>query len=276
MIGVVDYGGSPLFVLPTPGTDKPSVSVDDKPVVDIDLAGPEDPFLWRNESTMIFPGFYDTYLSASDWIYNIIDCDTSDINYLERCGEEIPDYYLKSWEDFVERFEEPHPKFYAAWEEMICLRYTRELWEYIQRGNKDNILTSMKFDHLWSPAYYNFETDKLVLQLTCNFDLLENWIQSRLDDFDKYLHGVWSSYDGFCSFVPNNYEDLVDSYWYRTICLEYYIRTQVIGMSYEESEHGLRCDDDYFYDSIEYKVYEWVNELSVEEVAARAEEMEDV
>ena len=267
MIGVVDYGGSPLFVLPTPGTDKPTLPVDCRRTVDIDEAGPDDPFLWENSSTRIFPGFYDTYIGMSNWIDEQLESDKEEIQYLESCGEEVPDYYLKSWEDFDERYESKYPNFYVAYEDIVCNEYVGLMWDRFQIEDKDHIITSMQYHSLWSPAYYNFETDKLTLRLTCDFEKLESWIQEHLEEFRKYLHDVWSSYDGFISFVPNTYEGLVESRWYRKICLEYYVRTL---MMYE------RESDDEFYDSVEYNIFEWLIELSPEEVAARAKEMEGV
>lgn len=270
MIGVVNYGGSPLFVLPTPGQEKYSRNT---AVVDIDEAGPDDPFLWENSSTMIFPGFYDTYLSITEWVYNLVDYYSYDVRKLEENGEEVPEYYLKSWEDFEERYVDPHPKFYAAWEDYICKEYTRLMWERFLDRDKDHIITSMQYDHLWSPAYYNFETDKLVLRLTCNFDLLEKWIQEHLDDFRKYLKDVWSSYDGFISFVPNTYERLIDSIWYRKICLEYYIRGLMMADPYIDEDDEFYGSDE-FYSSVEYKLWERLGEVFPEDIAAHAEELE--
>jgi hypothetical protein len=62
-----------------------------------------------------------------------------------------------------------------------------------------------------SPRYYNFETDRLWADVELRYDwmdvvrefMVENadWLRERIKD-------EWTSYDGFMSFMSNNFDDL--------------------------------------------------------------------
>lgn len=62
---------------------------------------------------------------------------------------------------------------------------------------------------LYSPKYYNFDTDNI--ELTVEFDKVKilNNVFKDVNTFDTFLRENYSSYDGFCSFTANNFEE-----WY--------------------------------------------------------------
>lgn len=62
---------------------------------------------------------------------------------------------------------------------------------------------------LYSPKYYNFDTDNI--ELIVEFDKVKilNNVFKDVKTFDTFLKDNYSSYDGFCSFTANNLED-----WY--------------------------------------------------------------
>lgn len=65
---------------------------------------------------------------------------------------------------------------------------------------------------LYSPKYYNFDTDNI--ELTVEFDkvkLLE-FIKKDIDNFNKFLKDNYTSYDGFLSFTANNVALWYDDY----------------------------------------------------------------
>ena len=65
---------------------------------------------------------------------------------------------------------------------------------------------------LYSPKYYNFDTDNI--ELTVEFDkvkLLE-FIKKDIDNFNKFLKDNYTSYDGFLSFTANNVTLWYDDY----------------------------------------------------------------
>lgn len=62
---------------------------------------------------------------------------------------------------------------------------------------------------LYSPKYYNFDTDNI--ELTVEFDKVKilNNVFKDVNAFDTFLKENYSSYDGFCSFTSNNFDE-----WY--------------------------------------------------------------
>lgn len=74
-----------------------------------------------------------------------------------------------------------------------------------ENGNEIKI----KAGELYSPKYYNFDTDNI--ELTVEFDKVKilNNVFKDVNAFDAFLKENYSSYDGFCSFTANNFEE-----WY--------------------------------------------------------------
>jgi hypothetical protein len=71
---------------------------------------------------------------------------------------------------------------------------------------------------IYSPKYYNFNTDTLNFDLITNDDFIDNIIYvidnllpNEYDDLSKFLKDNYSSYDGFISFTDNNIPDLIKS-----------------------------------------------------------------
>jgi hypothetical protein len=61
-----------------------------------------------------------------------------------------------------------------------------------------------------SPREYNFSTDTLDFDLNINKKgMLEALAKlAGNEEFEKWLHECFTSYDGFMSFTPNNYKEL--------------------------------------------------------------------
>lgn len=62
---------------------------------------------------------------------------------------------------------------------------------------------------LYSPKYYNFDTDNIELTVEFNKVKILNNVFKDVNTFDTFLRENYSSYDGFCSFTANNFEE-----WY--------------------------------------------------------------
>lgn len=159
------------------------------------------------DSLNIFEGFYESCLYNSDMEYNY-NCNLEE-------GE--PECELDDFRAFKDEVGE------AAVE---------RLSEVI--GEDDEIMSGLKFDHISSPAYYNFTTDKLVMNADIDLEALKEWVledNDRIDGFDDYLREKYSSRDGFLSFVPNNVDDYFeDSYdQYYDVLVDYYVLTKIYG-----------------------------------------------
>ena len=121
-----------------------------------------------NWSTEIFEGFYESNLYNSD------------------CPS------LKDFEKFTHRVGK-----YATAEMYHSLPY-RDF----------TLIKKMKFAGIHSPKFYNFETDKLMIEITYDDDALASYcFEHNRNEFEIYLRQNFTSYDGFISFVANNVSD---------------------------------------------------------------------
>lgn len=84
-------------------------------------------------------------------------------------------------------------------------------------NNEDcpGFIKSMEFSKIVSPSYYNFETDRLFV----NVEFEEDWrdkVKTFMDENKEWLteriKKDWSSRDGFFSFMDNTYEG-----WYEEL-----------------------------------------------------------
>lgn len=84
--------------------------------------------------------------------------------------------------------------------------------DYIVKELNLPYITKIKFDGgFYSPREYNFSTDCLDFDMTINYRELVKAVKGLKDDqeFKTYLHDHFTSYDGFISFTPNNYDDIL-------------------------------------------------------------------
>lgn len=118
-----------------------------------------------------------------------------------------------------------------------------------------SLIKTMKFVGISSPKFYNFETDRLMIEITYDDDALASYcFEHNRNEFEIYLRETFSSYDGFISFVANNVsdfkkqmEDEESSGWSdrcSQVMLEFYllqnldlegIRNRVADFAYEET-----------------------------------------
>lgn len=66
------------------------------------------------------------------------------------------------------------------------------------------------FEKVVSPKQYNYGTDEIYA--TANFDMKEiiDYLVANKESFDSYAKDNFSSYDGFVSFLPNNYDEFLN------------------------------------------------------------------
>lgn len=145
-----------------------------------------------NWDTKIFFGFYESILYSSDTLYNM-SCDN------ELKDDEFYDFYDDEQGNYT----------YAQYEQAVAKDCVNALFANLVQGSND-IIKDMQFVALHSPAYYNFETDKLEMEITVDWDKLLIWVQENCGKFNQYLHDEFTSCSGFTSFIPNNYNEFFD------------------------------------------------------------------
>lgn len=121
------------------------------------------------------------------------------------------DYYIN--EDFENGDSEYNAE--QFWDNFDNDKYKAKIQElaadFLMYEIDDNNGNEIKIEagELYSPKYYNFDTDNI--ELTVEFDKVKilNNVFKDVNAFDTFLKENYSSYDGFCSFIANNFEE-----WY--------------------------------------------------------------
>ena len=149
-----------------------------------------------------FPGFYESDLENSDTPYWAIK-------------EELQ-YYQRDCDTPCKELTENDLDFdYKGYEEAV-----REGWVDGFRERMPEMVLSLENVEMTSPKYYNFSTDKLWADV----ELKDGWeddvrafMTENADWLRKRIKDDWTSYDGFMSFMSNNFDDLAhdedEDYW---------------------------------------------------------------
>lgn len=180
-----------------------------------------------NFSSAIFHGFYDSDLYNGDSLYWLN----------ENLEEEDKGYY-----DFV-------GDSYKNFEEETARQCASALYSNLKT---EDLIQGIEYKGLSSPKYYNFETDKLILDIDCNVQGLIDYCKQNREDFNQYLQDNWKSRDGFMSFVPDNvpafFADLeTDFDKLIQVIIEYYLLKNLNMDSYEEECREIANDNLYEY-----------------------------
>jgi len=126
--------------------------------------------------------------------------------------------------------------------------------------NADHILSELNtpfiekivFDGtFFSPGEYNFQTDQLDFTVDIDKTKLLDTVNKLKDnkEFAQFLRDNYSSYDGFISFTPNNYQELYDAIIKNDEELEQAVSALITYLAKENIKHSGGC-------SIEDMVYE--------------------
>lgn len=135
---------------------------------------------YENWSSEIFYGFYYSSYSPEELIEDETGCNSLPQDYE---FDMIPGTYDKFKDDVGNYFVES---------------LKNNLYEH-------DVIKGVDFDHVWSPQYYNYFTDKVNINMNVDLRKLKKYcFNTHKKEFDKYLHDKWSSCDGFVSFIPNN------------------------------------------------------------------------
>lgn len=183
-----------------------------------------------------FPGFYESDLENSDTPYWAIK-------------EELQ-YYQEECDTPCKELTENDLDFdYKGYEEAV-----RDGWVDGFRERMPEMVLSLENVEMTSPKYYNFSTDKLWADV----ELKDGWeddvrafMSENADWLRKRIKDDWTSYDGFMSFMSNNFDDLAhdededywgDKSWYwhlfsgKSDRFECYISTIIGYMMYRENK----------------------------------------
>lgn len=145
----------------------------------------------NNVQLPIFQGFYDTLLSY----------DTTDIewtlwnapNKVEENNKQLYDWITENIYDYID---------YRTYEQDVSRESVGLIFDLIKKSEYGKYFESFTFEELTSPKEYNFTTDKVYMEVECDYEKL---VEIFRDDagFHKYVRDVHKSRDGFWSFVTH-------------------------------------------------------------------------
>ena len=147
-----------------------------------------------------FPGFYESDLKNSDTAYWAIKEELR--YYQEEYAYDDPAeqaIYAQVTEDDLD-FDDDR------YEEDI-----RNAWVDAFRDKRPDFVISIENVEMTSPRYYNFETDRLWADVELAddwMDTVREFMTNNADWLRERIKEDWTSYDGFMSFMSNNFDDL--------------------------------------------------------------------
>jgi hypothetical protein len=202
------------------------------------------------------------------------------------------EYELFQQYDELSGIEDDNPELYEELEKLDLVdAFFKEVdkqidwnktYNNISKHLVDNVYTDLigewvkniEFDHLYSPRFYNYGSDEIYIKIKLTDEQLEKieayCFHENRKDFDKYLRDNFTDRDGFWSFIPNNIWDFEKEYYnYKQEESEQYetdlgILFDVLYFKNTEKHYVEPCDDDYWFESLE-----WLKTESDEEIARR-------
>jgi hypothetical protein len=154
----------------------------------------------------IFNGFYETAYSFDVERYDITDWLFGN-DYTEN-QKYLFDELIKRHYDAVvkENYNE------------YCVDVAKAVCEFLSKKTSElvNMNVEFEFQNIYSPQYYNFKNDSINVNIKTDECLekafvkhLLDFIKNHIGNFQKYIESNYTSYDGFCSFYSNNYNDWI-------------------------------------------------------------------
>lgn len=197
--------------------------------------------IYNNWSYKIFEGFYESRLYNNDSLYWITQND-KDEGYLK----DNQYYDIDNFEVFKKEVAE------NAVNELLNILPDNE------------IIQDMKLKDIYSPKYYNYETDSLIIDIKLNLTKLKKYcFNTHKKEFNQYLKDNFSSYDGFISYISNNINDFKIEYYNphnekeKNVMIEYYLLSQIYESNSSKDFEG-------FETSYHSRLYDDVNEIQYE------------
>lgn len=144
-------------------------------------------------SLPFFPGFNETIISSTNMLDSMFESPETYKYFIDEYGIDFS-------KDDIEVDE-------AKYQKYVCELYIKNFSKYLPKYVK-----SIKFSELYKQKEYNFENDRLYVDIEYKENYrkeLLKFIDKHYDEAKEYVHNVWSSRDGFISFTDNNIDNWI-------------------------------------------------------------------
>lgn len=195
----------------------------------------------------IMPGFYESILYNSD-----------------------TEYYYNKDHEYEEDFTEKKIKDFNGFKNTTTRRIVDEVISPLLTKDA-SIIDSVKFKEVVSPREYNFQTDKILMEINVDYQKLKDLILSNEEmksGFDNYLKKHFTSRDGFVSFVANNITEYFNKWKHLDVMVDYYLLTKIYDTYDVAEEQNITRDNEtkIDYDQSLYQIAEEVLEDFLEPI----------
>ena len=183
-----------------------------------------------NSDQRIFCGLYESVLYNSDTDYYLAEA---------LADEDTPDKVEVDY-DFQE--------FTKVAGEACVESLNQELYAH-------DVIIDMDYAGMYSPRYYNYDTDRVLIDVDYNFIKLVKYCRhTNKDKFNQYLKNNYTSYDGYISFVENSVDGFFSKDWFNShknmavqVMIEFYITSEIdldahLQNMYEACQEWLMCN----------------------------------
>ena len=117
-----------------------------------------------------------------------------------------------------------------------------------------DVITNMDYVGMHLPRYYNYDTDRVLIDIDYNFIALVKYCRhTNKDKFNQYLKDNYTSYDGYISFVENSVDGFFSKDWFNShknmavqVMIEFYLISEIdldahLRNMYEACQEWLIC-----------------------------------
>ena len=118
-----------------------------------------------------------------------------------------------------------------------------------------DVITNMDYAGMSSPRYYNYDTERVLIDIDYNFIKLVKYCKhTNRDKFNQYLKDNYTSYSGYISFVENSVEEFFARDWFNShknmaiqVMIEFYLTSEIdmdahLQNMYEACQEWLICN----------------------------------
>ena len=118
-----------------------------------------------------------------------------------------------------------------------------------------DVITNMDYAGMHSPRYYNYDTDRVLIDIDYNFIKLVKYCKhTNRDKFNQYLKDNYTSYSGYISFVENSVSKFFLKDWFNShknmaiqVMIEFYLTSEIdmdahLQNMYEACQNWLICN----------------------------------